>query len=207
MLATSQNPDEGVHAAGGPLIAAVGVKFPWVATGAEASYPDVLRQDPRSGELAGVERGEIQARGAGCGQIEPRGHLRPNFIAARTDGGADGHVQVRGERAVTLPHGLQGGGPDPAGGAAPSRVHGGHGAVARVGEQHGDAIGGLYGHHTSGGVFEQGVTVTQVAGMAAGGHASGGMYLVKGGEGLAGSLARRVPKPWVSHSKRSKAAA
>lgn len=98
----------------------------------------------RIGLVAGAELIEI---GGGVGELGEKlsGDFGADFIAARTDAGADGREEVAGDGGEVHLHGSDSFGDDAGERAAPTGVDGGDGALLRVDKEDRNTVGGLYG--------------------------------------------------------------
>lgn len=155
--------------------------------------------------------GQLPAIGVREGDVRPSllsemgGHFGADFIAALADARSDGGAQVARIGGESCAHSVYRGGGYVRGGASPSGMHGGKGAMALVDQQDGDAIGGFDSDDSTGAVFEEGVGQPQNAKSALGCDAVGRVDLLDGGEisEPGGTLLRRVPKPWMSQGSES----
>ena len=77
-------------------------------------------------------------------------HIWTHFVAASTDAGANRGDNFRGPRGKFHLHATEHFCGNAGEGAAPSGVNGGDGAMARINEQDGDAVGGLDGEEQAG---------------------------------------------------------
>ena len=150
-------------------------------------------------KLAADDIGEVEVSPSLPSEV--RVHLWSNLVAAFSDAGSDGGVEVGGIGAEAPAHGVHGMLGHAGGGAAPSGMHGSYGVAALIGQQDGNTVGGLDGDDRSSGILEQRVTLAQDATAAQGFDAIGGMNLAHGGElgkparDIGGARAETVQQP------------
>ena len=162
------------------MIAAEGVEFIGMAHRAQAGHVYPRGLDAGGHELAPVSLGQVDVRAPRGSEM--RCDFRSHFVTAFPDARPDSRMEVFGPRAEALPHGFDRMAHDARHRTAPSGVHGGHRAMARVRQQNGDAIGRAHRHHRARRVFEQGVGLAENSGSALGGHARRGMDLFQQAE-------------------------
>ncbi len=91
---------------------------------------------------------------------ELRGDFGAHFVAAATYGRADGGEEVGGLGLELHLHFADSFGDDAGQGATPAGMNGSDGALSRVDEENGDAIGGLDAEEDAGAVGDRGVALT-----------------------------------------------
>jgi len=124
------------------------------------------RHHVKPGQRIGIFAGREAIEGTGepifCGgklRGEGLGDFGADFVTARADAGADGGDDVGGARAEFHSHFAENFLGDARECAAPAGVDGGDYAAARVGEEDGDAIGGLHGEKYAGRLRDERVGV------------------------------------------------
>jgi len=115
------------------------------------------------GFVAGAEFVEPFGRISELG-LKLDGDFGADFVAAAADGGADGGEQVARLGAKFHLHFPDGFRDDALKGAAPSGMNGGDGALFRIDEENGNAVGGLYTQEEPGTVRGGGVASARFGG-------------------------------------------
>ena len=151
------------------------MEFFRIAHSAEIGHVDTIGGEAGGEELRAIDGREVDSLPSLPAEL--RGDLGADFVAALSDAGSDGRVQIGRVCPELRVHLIGGLARDLGGCPTPSGVDGGYSAVAVIDQQDRDAIRGFDGDYGAWSVFDERIAFGEYAVSAARGHARGGVNL------------------------------